>query len=64
MLRYSNIPEDLDEDTKELLMKLEESEMEAYYYSSEDKEEVVYQIGKVNPEYRKSGGFEVIEEEN
>jgi hypothetical protein len=64
MLRYSNIPEDLDEDTKELLMKLEESKMEAYYHSSEDREEVVYQIGKVNPEYRKSGGFEVIEEES
>ena len=56
---FDNSPEDLDDETRELLMSIEENSYTEYSSSAEHSRNLTLQIGEVNSEYRKSGGFKV-----
>lgn len=57
-----DIPEDLDEDTKEILVKLDEGITIEYANSLEKGSNQNLQIGEVDLSYTKSGGFRVEDE--
>lgn len=59
-LDFFNLPDDLDEDTRELIESLEYGEMTEYANSADKGEDSWYELGEENPEYRKTGGFKII----
>lgn len=54
-----DIPEDLDEETKDILNNLNECDMNEYASSVDKGSNQSLQIGEVDLSYRKSGGFRV-----
>ena len=54
-----SIPEDLDDETKEILSKLHEADMEEYSSSLDKGEKIGLQVGEEDFNYRKTGGFRV-----
>ena len=54
-----DIPDDLDEETKDILNNLNECDMNEYASSVDKAANQSLQIGEVDLSYRKSGGFRV-----
>jgi transposase-like protein len=59
---FQDPPYDLDDKTAQLLKDIAESEFEEYANSCENRSDVWLQIGEIDEEYRKSGGFRVDDE--
>lgn len=57
-----DLPDDLDEETKDLLNELNDCVMNEYASSLDNGCDQCLQIGEVDFSYRKSGGFRVEEE--
>ena len=61
-LDLHDLPYDIDPKTGDELEKLRDSEWTEYASSLDKSSNVWVQIGKVDPEFRKTGGFNVIDE--
>lgn len=58
-LDFNDLPYDLCSEQADLLAELSESEMEEYGSSLDKCSDIWIQIGEEDPEYRKTGGFDV-----
>lgn len=58
-LNFQEPPDDLDDETSELLRDIAESNFEEYGNSCENGSDVYIQIGEIDEEYYKTGGFKV-----
>ena len=56
--RYEGVPDDLDDNTKQEILKLtDDANWTEYHNSAWDGEQSWYQLGEADEKYRKTGGF-------